>query len=200
MNLLNGLKVLKARRSIKRAVAQADSIRVIFGAGGTSYLGWISTDYPVLDVTDEKSWSRLFKVGTVDSLLSEHVLEHLTDDQLASAFPNIYRYLKIGGHVRIAVPDGYHPNAEYIEAVKPGGSGAGSDDHKQLFNCHSLTSLLEKEGFTVRLLEWFDERGEFNCNDWLVQDGMIMRSSRYDERNINSPLSYTSLILDAYKP
>lgn len=199
MNLLNGLKALKVRRSIKRAIAKADSIRVIFGAGGTSYPGWISTDYPVLDVTDEKSWPRLFKVGTVDSLLSEHVLEHLTDEQLASAIPNIYRYLKIGGHVRIAVPDGYHPNAEYIEAVKPGGSGSGSDDHKQLFNCHSLASLLEKEGFTVQLLEWFNERGEFNFNDWLPQEGMVMRSSRYDERNLNSPLSYTSLILDAYK-
>jgi predicted SAM-dependent methyltransferase len=199
MGLLRAVKILVYRRAIRSRVLKADVVRVIVGSGGTSYPGWISTDYPALDVVDEKSWDQLFKLGQIDALLSEHVFEHLTDNQVLAAFSNIYRYLKSGGHIRMAVPDGYHPNADYIEMVKPGGRGLGSDDHKQLFNYQTLSSTLEKMGFTIQLLEWFDERGKFNYRDWADRDGIVSRSSRYDERNVNSPLAYTSLILDAYK-
>ncbi len=179
---------------------KARVVRIILGAGGTSYPGWISTDYPTLDVTDEKSWHRLFQALKIDALLAEHVFEHLTDNQIVAAFANAYRFLKIGGYIRIAVPDGYHPDTEYIEMVKPGGKGPGSKDHKQLFNYQTLSDQLEKAGFVVRLLEWFDEQGTFNFQEWKRQDGFISRSSRYDERNTKIPLSYTSLILDAHKP
>jgi predicted SAM-dependent methyltransferase len=174
MNLKKFLKAFLGRRKIKSQLLKADPVRIIFGAGGTNYVGWVSTDYPALDVTDQKSWASLFKFGQIDALLSEHVLEHLDDDQVVSAIENIHKYLKKGGYVRIAVPDGCHPNPEYIEAVKPGGSG-------------------------LELLEWFDEQGAFNCIDWSAHDGMVTRSSRNDERNLIRPLSYTSLIVDAYK-
>lgn len=199
MNLLNIVISLSDRRSIRRCLSKVNSFRVIIGAGGTSYPGWISTDYPALDLTDERSWARLFNIDQIDALLSEHVMEHLTDYQMAASVVNIYKYLKKGGYIRIAVPDGYHPNTDYIERVRPGGWGLGSDDHKQFFNYQSLSSQLEKAGFTIQLLEWFDERGEFNFREWIEEDGMVLRSSRYDERNIDCPLSYTSLILDAYK-
>ena len=39
-----------------------------------------------------------------------------------------------GGNFRIAVPDGFHTDPSYIENVKPGGTGEGSEDHKNLFN------------------------------------------------------------------
>lgn len=199
MNLLRKLVALKTRRSLKADISRSSSIRVILGADVSNYPGWIPTDYPVLDVTDGESWSRLFEPGSIDALLSEHVFEHLADDQIASAFSYMHTYLMVGGYVRIGVPDGYHPDAEYIEAVKPGGSGWGSDDHKQLFNFRSLSQLLERSGFSVRPLEWFDENGDFHFNEWSPENGMIRRSSRYDERNLHKPLSYTSLIIDAYK-
>jgi predicted SAM-dependent methyltransferase len=199
MNLKKFLKAFLGRRKIKSQLLKADPVRIIFGAGGTNYVGWVSTDYPALDVTDQKSWASLFKFGQIDALLSEHVLEHLDDDQVVSAIENIHKYLKKGGYVRIAVPDGCHPNPEYIEAVKPGGSGLGSEDHKQLFNYQTMSALLKERGFSVELLEWFDEQGAFNCIDWSAHDGMVTRSSRNDERNLIRPLSYTSLIVDAYK-
>lgn len=199
INLRRAMKTFIGRRAIKAKLFKSDTIKVIFGAGGTSYPGWISTDYPALDVTDKESWAKIFKFGQIDALLSEHVLEHLDDDQVVSAIENIYKYLKQGGYVRIAIPDGYNPSMEYIEAIKPGGSGLGSDDHKQLFNCQLISALLEKNGFKVKLLEWFDEDGNFNFIDWSAHDGMVTRSSRYDERNLKNPLSYTSLILDAYR-
>jgi predicted SAM-dependent methyltransferase len=181
-------------------VQKASVVRVILGAGGTRYDGWISTDYPVLDIVSENSWNELFKFGQIDALLAEHVFEHLADDQITEAFSNAYKFLKNGGYLRIAVPDGYHPDSNYIEMVKPGGHGLGSDDHKQIFNYQTLSSQLENAGFSVRLLEHFDEQGNFIFCNWEEEDGFVSRSSRYDERNINSPLAYTSLILDGYKP
>ena len=109
------------------------------------------------------------------------------------------RTLKKGGYIRIAVPDGYHVSKVYIDTVKPKGSGLGSDDHKQLFNYETLSKQLVMAGFSVELLEWFDEFGNFNFRDWTINDGFVTRSSRYDERNMINPLSYTSLIIDARK-
>ena len=83
--------------------------------------------------------------------------------------------------------------------IKPGGTGIGSDDHKQLFNYTSLSEKLITAGFSVKLLEWYDEYKVFNYRDWVIEDGLILRSSRFDERNINNPNTYTSLIIDAVK-
>ena len=38
---------------------------------------------------------------------AEHVFEHLTWDEARAALANISQYLKDGGRIRIAVPDGY---------------------------------------------------------------------------------------------
>ncbi|MDP2785649.1 MAG: methyltransferase domain-containing protein [Sulfurimicrobium sp.] len=200
MDLLRAVKILVYRGVIRICVLKADVVRVVLGAGGTSYPGWISTDYPALDVVDEKSWGRLFKPGQVDTLLSEHVFEHLTDDQMLATVANIYRYLKSGGYIRIAVPDGFHADADYIAQVKPGGYGPGADDHKVLYNYKTLSSLLENAGYKIRLLEWFDEQGKFHYESWDTVDGFIKRSTRFDQRNQINPMTYTSLIIDAIKP
>jgi predicted SAM-dependent methyltransferase len=60
--------------------------------------------------------------------------------------------------------------------------------------------MLEQAGFELRFLEWFDEHGSFHYSEWAPEDGMIHRSSRFDERNLNGALNYTSLIIDAIKP
>ena len=101
--------------------------------------------------------------------------------------------------MRIAVPDGLHPDPAYIDQVKPGGSGSGSDDHKVLYTYKTLSKLLESVGFEIRLLEYFDEEGKFHYSEWSPDDGMIRRSSRFDQRNTVVPNAYTSLILDALK-
>ena len=89
---------------------------------------------------------------------------------------------------------------DYINDVKPGGKGAGSDDHKVLYNYQSLSNIFSSVGFNVKILEWFDEEREFHFESWSKSDGLISRSTRYDERNKNNPTQYTSLIIDAIKP
>jgi len=122
----------------------------------------------------------------------------MPEDGLIAAC-NCHMYLKPEGYFRVAVPDGFHPNAEYIDYVKPGGIGAGAEDHKILYNFRSLESVFMHAGFHIDLLEYFDEKREFHYKEWSPQDGMIYRSKRFDERNQNGLLNYTSLILDARK-
>jgi len=44
--------------------------------------------------------------------------------------------------LRVAVPDGFHPNPGYIERVKPGGTGPGAGDHKILYTYRTLSAIL----------------------------------------------------------
>jgi predicted SAM-dependent methyltransferase len=172
---------------------------VVIGAAGVFDPGWIPSDIPYLDITNEGHWSRYFSPGSIDALLAEHVWEHLTAADARSAARNCLRFLKPGGYLRVAVPDGFHPDSGYRERVKPGGTGAGADDHKVLYTHASLTALFEEAGFEVELLEYFDAHGNFHDRPWDPAHGKIVRSRRFDERNTGGRLSYTSVVLDARK-
>lgn len=195
------LRLFIERISTKFAVwRNKNKIKIIVGSASIRQQGWISTDYPILDLTDEITFLELFKKpGSVNSFLAEHVWEHLTNPEAIKASFNCFNYLRKGGVLRIAVPDGYHPDKDYIDQVKPDGYGPGADDHQLLYTYETLSNLLESVGFTVKLLEWFDEKGDFQSEQWRIEDGFINRSTRFDERNKNNPIAYTSLIIDAIK-
>jgi predicted SAM-dependent methyltransferase len=190
----------KARRSLQHALrGEPSDLRLIIGASATTMNGWISTEYPIVDIADASNLFNWFRAGSVTAMLAEHVWEHLTAEQARIAANHAYKLLKPGGYIRIAVPDGNHPDQGYICDVMPGGSGPGAIDHKVLYNIETLTRLFEACGFQVKPLEWFDNDGIFHEQPWDVGDGMIIRSRRYDPRNIERPLSFTSLIIDAHK-
>lgn len=130
--------------------------------------------------------------------MSEHVWEHLNRENGLVAAQQCYKYLRPGCYIRVAVPDGYHPDPEHIELVRVDGSGA--DDHKVLYNFETISDLFERAGFHVDLLEYFDRNGKFHYKDWDADNGMIHRSRRFDKRNIGRELKYTSIVLDAIKP
>ena len=161
---------------------------------------WYATDIHTLNITNEREWKKLLYSHRIDNIMAEHVWEHLTDADMELANNVCFKYLKKHGVLRLAVPDGYHPDKEYIEYVKPGGTGAGADDHKILLNYNIMKERLEKAGFAVKLLEYWDEQGNFHFTDWTDEGGHIIRSKRYDLRNKNGILNYTSLIVDALKP
>ncbi len=173
--------------------------KIIVGSGLSSFSGWVATDKNTLDIISENDWKSVVLFGKLKAVLMEHVLEHLTADDAKKGLTNIFNYLRKGGHVRIAVPDGFHPDHEYIEKVKPGGAGAGADDHKNLYNYKSLSKIMKDCGFECNLLEYWDERGQFHYKDWNPDDGMIMRSLRFDKRNVDGKPVYTSLIIDGFK-
>ena len=173
--------------------------KIVIGASGVFDPGWIPTEKSTLNIVKESDWETYFQEGSIDAILSEHVWEHLTEEEGRTAAKLCFRYLKPGGYLRVAVPDGYHPDPSYIDHVRPGGNGPGADDHKMLYTYNDFGKLFERAGFSVRFLEYFDENGIFHYQVWDPSDGKIHRSSSYDSRNQGSPLKFTSLILDAYK-
>ena len=98
---------------------------------------------------------------------------------------NCFDYLVSGSYLRIAVPDGYYPDPEYIEPVKPDGkgTGTGTEEHRMLYHYEMLSEFLVGVGFNIILLEWFDENGCIHSKDWSRDSGYIRRSSRYYKRN-----------------
>jgi predicted SAM-dependent methyltransferase len=192
-------KRLLVAPQVRNLLAASAEKRIILGAGGICSPGWVATDMDFLDIRAPADWERLAQPGTLTAILAEHVWEHLAPADARQAARNCHRFLKPGGHLRVAVPDGLHPDPRYVESVRPGGSGAGADDHKLLYRHHSFADVFRQAGFEVRAQEHFDEGGKFHFREWDPRDGMIWRSLRYDQRNRDGKPNYTSIILDAVK-
>lgn len=186
-----------AFRAFRAQCRTSTPLKVVIGAGATEFPGWISTDRESLDVTVPQSWKHLFRSESIDRLLAEHIFEHLDETECRNSFRECFRYLKPGGLLRIAVPDGHRRDPAYVAEVSP-----PKDGHKMLFTVEILRGLLEGEGFQVTPLEYFDASEKFHHVQWDPADGMVRRSLPFDiqEAFRIGPLRYTSLIVDARKP
>ena len=178
------------------ALRKGRAVKIIIGAGDTRFPGWIATDIPAFNTTVAAHWQRLFPPRSIDRMLAEHVFEHLTPAQFGAFLRLAREFLSADGWIRIAVPDGNHPSADYIARVRPGGIGAGADDHKVLYTHESLTDAVATQGYNCDLLEHFDADGQFHMVAWNAEDGYISRSALNDSRNRDGQLRYTSLIVD----
>lgn len=187
-------------RRFRRAVAGPGPKRIVIGSSGWFDRGWIPTEEHLLDLTKPETWLQYLPPNSVDAMLAEHVWEHLTPEEASIACKTCFTHLKPGGYIRIAVPDGYHPDPVYQQWVKVGGAWVGqlSNDHKVLYTHETLARLFESAGFRVELLEYFDATGTFHAQPWDVAQGKIRRSQRFDKRKYN--VSDTSIIIDAFKP
>ena len=192
---INILDKIKLKSAIKNS---AGNLQIIIGAHNTDYKNWLPTNIESLNLLEIDSFKDLFGNKKASRFLAEHVFEHISYDDALIALKNCYQYLEKGGAVRIAVPDGFHPNPEYINMVKPGGFGEGAHDHKLLYDYQKLSTVFKEAGFTPRLLEYYDENGQLHYNEWDSKDGHVIRSKRYDKR-FNEPLGYSSLIIDGIK-
>jgi predicted SAM-dependent methyltransferase len=189
------------QRETKQRLEQVRSAKkVIIGAAGIPCPGWVETELYLLDVTDRSTFLQYWKPSSISAFFAEHVWEHLDKESGEIANRNCFEFLNPGGRLRLAVPDGFKPDPDYINWVRPGGNGPGAKDHKILYDYKLLTVKLEQSGFRVVLLEYWDEKGDFHFRDWSSEDGHVRRSSRYDPRNQDKPLAYTSLIVDAIRP
>lgn len=183
---------------------RAEDIRVVVGAGEhMNNPGWLHTDEKEVNLLDESTWRNKFDNGSVSAILAEHVWEHLTCEEGLKAARICYGYLKPSGYIRCAVPDGYFPEESYQNLVQVGGPGPedhSAATHKIVYNYQTLTKMFQAAGFEVKLLEYFDEEGNFHQNTWHGADGVIFRSKKFDPRNQGNKLVFPSLIIDAVKP
>ena len=176
--------------------------RIIIGAGGVQYPGWVSTEIGHLNLCDPETFRRYFNAegDCVDAFLCEAVWEHLPPECAEGAANLVHQFLKPGGYIRAAVPDGLHPDPDYINCVKPGGWGSGASDHKVLYTVWTFARLFLRAGFAVRLLEWWDDAGTFHYANWNPEQGPIDRCLARDPRNqADGKPHYTLIVLDAYK-
>jgi len=182
---------------LRRQIKSCAPLNVVIGGGQTNYDGWIFTDRDILDIGEPRDWGALFTSDSIDRILCEHVLEHLSEERCRVALAECYRYLKPGGLMRIAVPDGYRRDPAYAAEASP-----PKDGHLVLYDIDSLTPLLESIGFRVTPLEYFDRNEEFHAQPWDETEGLIVRSVRFDSQKDfrRGDLYYTSLVVDVRKP
>lgn len=185
------------------AAPQTNEFRVIIGAGGQRWEGWIPTQRGDLDLLDRETWVTWFGERQADALLCEHVWEHLTEEEGRAAARLCFEFLKPGGFLRCAVPDVNFPDVEYQRTVQVGGPGPADHpaaDHRVVYDHRRFTDVFKSAGFEVELLEYCDDHGRFHYHSWDVTTGPIYRSLLLDHRNREGRLGFVSLILDARKP
>jgi predicted SAM-dependent methyltransferase len=200
MKIISAYRLFTTKLQLKRQIRKDQaSLRIVVGSSGVFEPGWIPTNIDTLNLLKRRDWEDLFRPNSINAILAEHVWEHLTLDEGLLALKHCFEFLKSGGYLRIAVPDGFHPDPGYLEYVRVNGSGSGADDHKVLYNHRILGDLLAKAGFKAEPLEYFDESGAFHAVEWNPETGKINRSIRFDSRNADGRPHYISLIMDGVK-
>ena len=189
---------------LKLAIYLKKDIKIIIGAALTSQEGWYSTNEGWFDVSNSKHWNRLFnKNTTLSNVMSEHVFEHLTEQEMETSISLIHKYLKKNGILRIAVPDGNNPDPEYRLNTGINGIGPDAVDHKQFITYEFIKYHLEKIGFECEIKEGYLANGQLIINNIEDNLGYIMRSRSNSSNNITKRWLFndasTSLIVDAIK-
>jgi predicted SAM-dependent methyltransferase len=133
--------------------------KVQFGCGGNRLSGWENYDYEV-DISKPLP----FENDSVDAILAEHVLEHITIHQAWNFIEECYRILKKGGLIRIAVPSVSRifelADQEYFDFIKNHGWGQATlkdsvksiifnHDHKTMWDQRTLNAIVSCMGFNV---------------------------------------------------
>ncbi len=173
-------------------------LKIVPGASGVFSKGWYPLEYPFFNLLKMSSWQKWLGAKKAKAILMEHVLEHFEEQAIFEILVNCKQFLDSGGVVRIAVPDGYNPSKEYIEYVKPGGFGIGSESHEVLLTYKTIKSIIERAGLECSLIEYYDEHGQFTKNTCDAKYGKIKRDS-LAKHHMKLPENYTSLIVDAIR-
>lgn len=151
-NIATGIQSLPAATSLKLNIG---------GATGPAIPGFT--------IIDRKCGTEAFPLGyadgTVDEIRASHVVEHLSRADAIKAIADWVRCLKVGGVIKIAVPDldkilsqcaAGNPDNWPIQGYIYGGQTDPDDYHKCGYNGEWLTHLLESAGL-VDVKPWISE-------------------------------------------
>ena len=133
--------ILKIILKIKINFKNKKNLNIIVGASKTNYKNWISTDQNTLNLTLISDWKFLFKYNSLNNILAEHVFEHLTVSDAKIACKNYRNFLeKVATLVLFPM---VFPDKEYIDLVKPGGSGLGAKITKNFIILDQFSILIQ---------------------------------------------------------
>lgn len=75
--------------------------------------------------------------GTVDAILTEHTLEHIKFEHWPRVLAEFHRALRVGGLLRVAVPDYHAPDADARAVFH---DPAAAAEHRRVHGHHAFTS------------------------------------------------------------
>ena len=120
-------------------------------------------DYPHIDYKNDVSDLSMFEDNFVDLIYACHVLEHFKRHEIERVLTEWYRVLKIGGILRVAVPDfaaivrvyKKYKDMELIMGLLYGGQDYEYNFHHVTFDFKYLEKLLTKVGFkNIHRYDW----------------------------------------------
>ena len=153
-------------------------LKLHIGPGEVNIQGWLNIDARDFDhihiQSDQLNFNQ-FSDDSIQEIYLCHILEHLSFEELQQLLKLIHNKLKVGGIIRISVPDfdriiaiyqAEENNIDKIKFILMGGQDYEFNFHKSVFTKNSLTKSLENLGFTS-IINW-DTKEDFGTNlgDW----------------------------------
>ena len=115
--------------------------------------------------------------GSVDSIVCEHLLDKLENDDRRTFVTACRTALRVGGRLRVAVPDPKSPLATAANVNLP--------------DAREWSAAFHELGFKADLIEHHDKAGKLITQPWRLEDGYIYRSSHAGGAK--------SIIIDAFR-
>ena len=131
----------RATRLLRRQIESCDRIRLAIGAESHCGENWIPAASDQIDLVNPGSWGSFFQKSSVDAILAERVWEHLSEQDSRAAAQNCFQFLRPGGYLRVAVPDGFHPSQQRKALQGGAGSEVGAGGCGWLYDHHSFAAV-----------------------------------------------------------
>lgn len=153
-------------------------MKLHIGCGKRLINGWVNLDLYEAnnpDIIDDAATLTKINDVSVDILYASHVLEHFKRIDTLKVLQLWHSKLKVGGTLRLAVPDFEKVVQAYSLKGVPlktllgflvGGQRNDLDNHYMVFDFHLLESMLKKVGFTdIKRYNW-EETEHFYVDDY----------------------------------
>jgi predicted SAM-dependent methyltransferase len=90
----------------KQWAEKEKKLKIIIGASEIKFEGWFQTEQYFLDVSKRSDFVKMFSDRKMNYILTEHVLEHVSNNDLAVMLKHFQEFTDDDINIRIAVPDG----------------------------------------------------------------------------------------------
>lgn len=163
---------------LKQTKVDSKKINLHLGCGEKFIEGFVHIDlneYPHIDYNLNVDDLSIFQDNSVDSIYSSHTLEYFNSDEASKVLTEWCRVLKVGGSLRVAVPDFRSIVEVYLKYKDINSKGIlgplygkwKSDKgdffyHKTVYDIESLSKILIKNGFNN--IRRFDPKIIFGSN------------------------------------
>lgn len=166
--------------------SSSGGLKVHLGAGPINIQGWINIDARAdshIHLQSDGFDLHEFADGAVTEVYMCHVLEHFSFEESKEVLTKIRKKLKVGGMLRLSVPDfdrlvaAYHANENNLELIKMalmGGQDYEYNYHKSVYNHKLLSDLLLSCGYE-------------QLKTWISQDDFGVELSDWSDKNFSTP-------------